>query len=294
MQPKNTRVMVVDALNLAFRYKHGLSKSAELPDNLDFTQSYIGTIQSLAASYKCSHIIVACDKGGSTYRKSIHPGYKQARRDKHDSASEREKLESTIFFDAFENAMKEVEALDKRSKMCLLRYQGVEADDIAAMIVEERHNFGISGIQLVSSDKDWDLLIEDGVDRFCYVTRKDVSVDTWDKYYSGVPLGQLIFRKCLTGDSGDSVPGVPGIGEVRSKALIQEYGDLDTLLTCMPLEGKYKYIETLNASADLLRLNLALMDIRSTYTKAIPTDVVMDIRAKLSAKLQGTSDDDDI
>ena len=54
-----------------------------------------------------------------------------------------------------------------------IRQKGLEADDLAAWIVGKRKEFGIDEIWLISSDKDWDLLIQDGVSRFSTVTRKE-------------------------------------------------------------------------------------------------------------------------
>jgi 5'-3' exonuclease len=70
---KNT-LLVVDSLNLAFRYKHSGAT--------DFAEDYLRTVQSLKKSYKASHVIMACDQGSSSYRKAIYPEYKQNRKDK--------------------------------------------------------------------------------------------------------------------------------------------------------------------------------------------------------------------
>ena len=65
-------VMIVDALNLAFRWKH--------QGRTDFASDYIATVQSLAQSYSCEKIIIAADQGSSSYRKNILPDYKQNRK----------------------------------------------------------------------------------------------------------------------------------------------------------------------------------------------------------------------
>ena len=56
-------LMIVDALNLAFRYKHSGTK--------DFAEDYLRTIESLAKSYRAQHVIIAADQGSSSYRKAI-------------------------------------------------------------------------------------------------------------------------------------------------------------------------------------------------------------------------------
>ena len=57
----------------------------------------------------------------------------------------------------------------------MLRYEGVEADDIAAHIVRYKEHYGANKIWLISSDRDWDLMIGPKVSRFSYVTRKEIT-----------------------------------------------------------------------------------------------------------------------
>jgi len=63
--------LIVDALNLAFRWKH--------QGRTDFRYEYQSTVESLARSYDCKRIIIAADWGSSSYRKAISPDYKQNR-----------------------------------------------------------------------------------------------------------------------------------------------------------------------------------------------------------------------
>ena len=73
--------LVVDALNLAFRYKH--------QGRNDFRYDYQKTVQSLAKSYNCSKVIITADWGSSSYRKEINSEYKQNRKDKFAEQTER-------------------------------------------------------------------------------------------------------------------------------------------------------------------------------------------------------------
>ena len=245
-------LMIVDALNLAFRYKHSGAR--------DFAEDYVRTVESLAKSYRAQQVIIAADQGSSTYRKAIYPNYKQNRKDKFDQQSEAEKLEFELFFEDF-TATLELLA----ESYPVLRFQGVEADDIAAYIVSKKRRLKVDEIWLMSSDKDWDLLIKPGVGRFSYVTRKETTWESWSDQYSFEPE-QYIHVKCLMGDSGDNVPGVPGIGPKRAQQLVEEYGTTWDLINSIPISGKYKYIEALNESKEQLELNYKLMDL-VTYCK---------------------------
>lgn len=251
-------LMVVDALNLAFRYKHSGARN--------FAEDYLRTVESLKKSYKAKWVIIAADQGSSSYRKNIYPLYKQNRKDKYDQQTEQERQEFELFFEDF------TATLDLLAEHYpVIRFQGVEADDIAAYIVSKKRKLAVDEIWLMSSDKDWDLLIKPGVGRFSYVTRKEVTWDNWNDHYAFEPE-QYISVKCLMGDSGDNVPGVPGVGPKRAQQLVEEYGTTWDIINSIPLHGRYKYIEALNQNREQLELNYQLMDLVTYCQDAIGTE----------------------
>jgi len=264
---KAGRTLVVDALNLAFRWKH--------QGRTDFRNDYVQVVRSLATSYKCSNIIITADWGSSSYRKEILPEYKQNRKDKYAEQTEAEKQAFKDFFEEYEETL---ELLSQNYKV--LRYQGVEADDLAAHLVKQKEQYGLEDIWLVSSDRDWDLLIQEGVNRFSYVTRKEVTISNWGEHYNVAPEEYISF-KCLTGDKGDNVPGITGIGPKRAEQLISQYGDAMTIYDNVPLDGKYKYIQELNENADVLLKNYELMDLVTYCDDAIGVDNVSDIERRM-------------
>ena len=261
--------LIVDALNLAFRWKH--------QGRTDFRYEYQRTVQSLAKSYDCKNIIITADQGSSSYRKDISPEYKQNRKDKFAEQSEQEKMK-------FEEFISEYEAtLELLQEDCtLFRFRGVEADDIAAHLVKNRNKYGLEYIWLISSDRDWDLLIQENVGRFSYVTRKEVTLENWKEHYDVSPE-QYISLKCLTGDKGDNVPGIPGIGPKRALGLIKEYGDALSIYDACPIPGKYKYIESLNENYEQILQNYELMDLVTYCDDAIGADNISVIRGIMNA-----------
>ena len=260
--------LIVDALNLAFRWKH--------QGRTDFRYEYQSTVKSLAKSYDCRNIIITADWGSSTYRKEISPEYKQNRKDKFAEQSEAERIAFEEFFEEFEEAL-EVLAEDYP----VLRYRGVEADDVAAHLVKHKDKYDLEYIWLISSDRDWDLLIQEKVGRFSYVTRKEVRLDNWNEHYEIAPE-EYISMKCLTGDKGDNVPGIPGIGPKRAVQLIRDYGDAMDIYNATPIESKYKYIQALNENAEQLLVNYELMDLMTYCDDAIGQDNIEDIGRKLN------------
>mgnify|MGYP001266679920 CR=1 FL=1 len=247
----NGNLLIVDGLNIAFRWKH--------QGVLDFKYDYIRTVESLAKSYNAGQIIVLAD-GGSSWRKEIFPEYKANRKEKYAEQTEQEAKEFEMFMAEFTNTLTLI-----REKYPVFQFRGVEADDIAAYIVKE---FDYEDCWLISSDKDWDLLIGDKVSRFSTVTRKETTVHNWDEHYD-FEIPDYITFKCLTGDKGDNVPGIPGIGPKRAVQLMEQYGDVFDIYGACPIDGKYKYIQNLNENAEQLLINVELMDLLTYCDEAI-------------------------
>ena len=262
---KNT--LIVDALNLAFRWKH--------QGRTDFRYEYDSTVKSLSKSYRCEQVIVAADWGSSTYRKAINPEYKQNRKEKFAEQTEEERIAFEEFFEEYEASLEVV-----GDNFQVLRYKGVEADDIAAHLVKQKEKYELGNIWLVSSDRDWDLLIQEGVSRFSYVTRKEVTLENWNTHYECSPE-EYISLKCLTGDKGDNVPGIPGIGPKRAVQLIQEYGDAMNIYDATPIPSRYKFIQSLNEKADQILQNYELMDLMTYCDDAIGSDNISDIQGRM-------------
>ena len=261
-------LLIVDGLNVAFRWKHqGVT---------DFKYDYVRTIESLAKSYNAGTIIICAD-GGSTWRKEIYPEYKANRKERYAEQTDAEAKEFEMFMAEFANSLTLL-----KEKHPVFHFKGVEADDIAAFIT---HNVEFDECWLISSDKDWDLLITDKVSRFSTVTRKETTVHNWDEHYD-FEIEDYITFKCLTGDKGDNVPGVPGVGPKRAVQLMEQYGTVFDIYDACPLEGKYKYIQSLNENAEQLLMNVELMDLNTYSEDAIGEDNGKVIKRTLEGILQ--------
>lgn len=258
--------LIVDALNLAFRWKH--------QGRTDFRYEYQKTVESLAKSYGCGKVIITADWGSSSYRRNINAEYKQNRKDKFADQSEEEKMAFEEFFSEYEASLEVL----KEEGYPVLRFKGVEADDIAAHLVKDKAQYGLDDVWMISSDRDWDLLIQENVGRFSYVTRKEVTLDNWHDHYEVTPE-EYISLKCLTGDKGDNVPGIPGIGPKRAFGLIKQYGDALSIYDAAPLVGKHKYIQSLNENSEQILQNYELMDLITYCDDAIGADNISAIRS---------------
>lgn len=260
-------VLIVDSLNLAFRWKH--------QGKTDFCEEYVRTILSLANSYKSDNIVITSDLGTSTYRKAISADYKQSRKDKYAEQTDEEKKAFEDFFKEYEKTLVRL-----AKDYPVFRFKGVEADDIAAYLVKYKDKFKYGNIWLISSDRDWDLLIQEGVSRFSYVTRKEVTVDNWSTHYE-VDREQYISYKCLVGDKGDNVAGITGIGPKRAAGLIKAWGSAYDIYDNLPIDSKYKHIQELNANGEMLLTNYQLMDLITYCDEAIGTDNTSEIDRRI-------------
>ncbi|QKN84898.1 flap endonuclease [Vibrio phage AG74] len=254
--PKNN-LLIVDGLNLAFRYKHrGTS---------DFAADYVKTINSLAKSYHAREIVVLVDYKGSWYRKDIHPKYKFDRKAKFADQTDEEKLAAEMFFEDFNKAVELCEC-----NFHVVKMEGVEADDNAAYLVEAFEDGEVfDHIWMISTDRDWDELLGGTVSRFSYTTRKEYTIENFYEHHQCDDPEQYTSIKAIMGDPGDSVYGVGGIGAKRAYNLVRQYGDALDLATQLPIEGKQKYIIELNKSEEKLILNTQLVDLRSFHKEAI-------------------------
>lgn len=266
-------VLIVDALNLAFRYKPRGKGDLE---QKSFVLDYIGVVESLAKSYNAGKIIIACD-GGYDYRIKLSPDYKGARRLKYANATEEENKLFQDFLTEFNRTIDYITT--KKPNWLVLKYKGVEADDIAAYITNKSKEWGWT-VWLASSDKDWNLLIDENVSQFSYVTRKEYTKDNWNEHYE-FSVDDYISIKCLQGDSGDSVKGVEGIGPKRAQQLVEQYGSALDIYDALPINSKYAYMKKLNESAALIILNYRLMDLRTFCEEAIGDENLKDIDRKI-------------
>jgi len=262
------RTIIIDALNLGFRWKH--------QGRTDFAEDYMATVQSLATSYNCGSIVIAADWGSSSFRKGILPEYKGNRKEKYEKQTP---AEAQAFQEFMEEMERTLALMDRR--WCVLRFKGVEADDIAAYVVQNREKYNINDIWLMSTDRDWDLLISPNVSRFSYINRKETTFENWKDTHN-YSIEEYITIKCLTGDAGDNVPGIPQIGPKRAEGLVKEFGSAFDIYDAAPFSSSYKYMQSLNENVDRLLLNYELMDLLAYCDEAIGSNNTITIDNSLS------------
>jgi len=236
------QLCLVDGSGFIFRAFHGLPMMTR-PDGTPVNAVYGFTtmLMKLLLDNKCSHLAVIFDAGRETFRNKIYPEYKAHRPEPPEELIP----QFSIIRDA-------VRAFGVPS----IEIPGYEADDLIATYAKLARAEGTE-VVIWSSDKDLMQLVRDGVSMMDPLKNKSIGpAEVFEKF--GVTPDKVIDVQALAGDPTDNVPGVPGIGVKTAAQLLDEYGDLDTLLARASEIKQPKRRETLmnNAEAALISRQL--------------------------------------
>ncbi len=247
-------VVLVDASGFIFRAFHGIQILTR-PDGtpVNAVYGFITMLMKLLDDMQPDHIAIIFDTARKTFRNDIDPSYKANRTDPPDELVPQFAL---------------VREATQAFNLDCIELAGFEADDLIATYTKEAINEGAE-VTIVSSDKDLMQLVSDRVTMFdSFKNRRIGPEQVQDKF--GVYPEKVVDVQSLAGDSTDNVPGVPGIGIKTAALLIQEYGDLDTLLARASEIKQNKRRENLIEHADKARLSRELVRLRDDVPLAIP------------------------
>ena len=245
---KGHHLHLIDGSAFIFRAYHALPPLTRKSDGLpigavsgfcNMLQRYVEGNQGANAP---THVAVIFDKGSHTFRNDLYDQYKANRDEMPEDLRPQMPLtrEATR---AFNIACEEID--------------GYEADDIIATLAVQAREAGGS-VTIISSDKDLMQLVGDGVDMFDAMKNRTIDrVGVFEKF--GVFPERVVDVQALAGDSVDNVPGAPGIGVKTAALLINEFGDLETLLERAEEIKQPKRRETLINHADQIRLSKQLV-----------------------------------
>jgi DNA polymerase-1 len=202
-----------------------------------------------------THIAVIFDAGSKTFRNRLYDSYKAQRPPPPDDLIPQFKLvrEATEAF-----GVPSIELADW------------EADDLIAAYAKAVNDAG-GQATLVSSDKDLMQLIRPGVEMLDPIKQKPIGpAEVMEKF--GVTPDKMIEVQALIGDSVDNVPGVPGIGPKGAAQLINEFGDLESVLAAAPAMKPSKRRDSLIEHAEKARISRELVTLRNDAPMPTPID----------------------
>lgn len=261
-------LLLVDSNNVSYRFIRRANYN-------DYSAEYIRTITSLAKSYNACRTIAAFDFGKSYYRMAMYDEYKGNRND--DDLSEEEKEKKQEFFNV-------LNMLPEQLPCDVAKYRGVEADDIITYLVENLKD-KYDHIWIVSSDKDLIQLVDYNVSIFNIFSRKEITIDSLHETLDIEP-DEYMLSRIIEGDKGDNIIGIDGIGPKRAQTLAKQYKTLDKLLEALPLKGRAKYIQNLNAGVDKLTKNEQLINLKRYNSEALAAAKDEDVAESLSKLLK--------
>src|SRR5262245_56887595 len=256
---KGDHVFLVDGSSYIFRAYHALPplnrKSDGLQVNavLGFCNMLWKLLRDMKPEERPTHLAVIFDKSEHTFRNELYPDYKAHRPDAPADLIPQFPLirEATRAFD-----------------IPCLEMLGFEADDLIATYARQACEVK-ANVTIVSSDKDLMQLVNDCV--IMYDTMKDRKIgipEVIEKF--GVPPEKVIEAQALIGDSTDNVPGVPGIGPKTAAQLLQEFGDLETLLARAGEIKQEKRRQSLIEHAEMARISRKLVTLDQNVKLEVP------------------------
>ncbi|NOD85851.1 DNA polymerase I [Ruegeria sp. HKCCD6119] len=247
---KGCHLHLIDGSAFIFRAYHALPPLTRKSDGLpigavsgfcNMLQKYV---EGNTGPDAPTHVAVIFDKGSHTFRNDLYDLYKANREAMPEDLRPQIPLtrEATK---AFNIACKELE--------------GYEADDIIATLTVQAREAG-GRVTIVSSDKDLMQLVGDGVEMLDAMKNKRIDRDGVIEKF-GVAPERVVDVQALAGDSVDNVPGAPGIGVKTAALLINEYGDLETLLDRAEEIKQPKRRQTLIEKRDQIELSKKLVQL---------------------------------
>ena len=238
------------------------SKGADMSVLFGFTKYILELIEK----EKPTHLAIAFDPPGGTFRHEMYPEYKGTRRET-----------PQLIIDSLEPLCELCKAMD----FPVLMVKGFEADDVIGSMAKRAEKEGFT-VYMVTPDKDYGQLISENI--FQYKPGKSGSdneiidmAKVCEKYNISRPE-QVIEILTICGDSSDNVPGVKGVGEVGAGKLISKYGTVEEIYRHID-ELTPKQREAFIGSQGHIELSHELVTIK--------TDIALEVDSK-DMELTGT------
>ena len=257
------KLFLLDAYALIYRAYYAFIKNPRYNSKGENTSAILGfvnTLEDVLRNMRPTHLGVAFDPHGGTFRHEAFPDYK----------AQREETPEAIRF-----AVPKIKEILEAYHIPVLEVQGYEADDVIGTLA---HQADLQGIEtyMMTPDKDYGQLVTDNVSMYRPpVGKSEAQVmgpkEICEKWGIESPL-QVIDILGLMGDSSDNIPGCPGVGEKTACTLIQQWGSIENLLNNTDkLKGAIQKKVTENA--DLIRQSHWL----ATIVKDAP--ITLDMKA---------------
>ena len=252
------KLFLLDAYALIYRSYYAFIKNPRINSkglNTSAIMGFLNTLNEVLTKEKPTHIGVAFDPHGPTFRSEAFPDYK----------AQREETPEDI-----RKAVPIIKDLLKAYRIPILQVDGFEADDVIGTLAKKADSIGVK-CYMLTPDKDYGQLVTDHVK--IYRPRHGGGYEVMgpqevcEKY--GIPSTEsVIDLLALMGDSADNFPGCPGVGEKTAVKLINEFGSIEQLLAhSSEIKGKLR--EKVEEHVDDIKM--------SHFLATIKTDVPIEL-----------------
>ena len=260
------KLFLLDAYALIYRSYYAFIKNPRINSKGQNTSAIMGfcnTLNEVLEKEKPTHIGVAFDPHGPTFRNEAYLAYKAQR----EETPEDIRMSVPIIKDIL-----------RAYRIPILQVDGYEADDvIGTLALKLSGNAGESAesdisVYMLTPDKDYGQLVRKNV--FIFRPRhgggyETMSPETVCQKYSISSTDQVIDLLALMGDSADNFPGCPGVGEKTAAKLIEQFGTVENMLAHTDqIKGKLR--EKVEAAVEDIKM--------SKFLATIKTDVPIDMK----------------
>ena len=256
MADRSDRLTLIDGSGYIFRAYHALpplTRSDGTP--VGAVRGFVTMLLKLLDDLDDGHTAVIFDAGRITFRNEIYDQYKAQRPDPPEDLVPQFSL---------------IRDATKAFSLPCIEQKGFEADDLIATYARQAKAAG-KEVLIVSADKDLMQLVEPGIAMLDPMKNRSIGPDqVMEKF--GVTPDKVIDVQALAGDSVDNVPGVPGIGVKTAAQLINDYGDLETLLSRAEEIKQPKRRENLIEHADMARVSKQLVTLKDDVPVEVPLE----------------------
>ncbi len=260
---KGCHLHLVDGSAFIFRAYHALPPLTRKSDGLPigavagFCNMLFKFIEDNTGADAPTHVAVIFDYSGKSFRNDMYPLYKANR----PPAPEDLVPQFPLTRDA-----------TRAFNIACIEKEGFEADDIIATLAKRADEAG-ARVTILSSDKDLMQLVGGGIEMLDPMKNKRIGVEGVEEKF-GVGPDRVVDVQALAGDSVDNVPGAPGIGIKTAALLINEFGDLDTLLERAGEIKQPKRRQTLIDNVDQIRISRDLVKLDDNMEMDLPFEAL--------------------
>ena len=215
------KLFLLDAYALIYRAYYALIKSPRINSkgfNTSAILGFVNTLEDVLKKESPTHIGVAFDPSGPTFRHEAYKEYKAQR----EETPEAIRLSVPVIKDII-----------RAYRIPILEVPGYEADDVIGTLATEAGKRGIT-TYMMTPDKDYGQLVSENV--FMYRPKYGdkefdiMGIEEVKAKFNIESTSQVIDMLGLMGDSSDNIPGCPGVGEKTAQKLISEFGSIENLI----------------------------------------------------------------